>query len=332
MDNILIVDEEFTNHDIEKQILADKLPGFDVIETNYAMDGLTKADLDDVVGVLAQIYASFDSITINKLPRLKGISVYGGGYDRVDVRYANSKNIKVSRVPDYCNDEVAEFVIMAILMFSKRIDELRKSFYDDAWGYKALEKKLQETMKRPVRLADLPKRVSGKTLFIVGYGKIGKSVAKKARGLGLKVIYYDNAQNGKDEFAESVAFLDGIRSADFISIHLPLSESTTGIFNYDTFKLMKRTSFIINTSRGRVVVENDLVRALREHLIAGAALDVFENEPLNTSNVLLKMENVIATPHCIYATDESIEILKKQATENLITMINGNDPEGLIRF
>ncbi len=248
----------------------------------------------------------------------------------MDIKHAASKGIKISRVPDYCNDEVSEFVIMSILMLSKKIDLLRESFYDDAWGYNAIEKKLNEITRRKVILNDLPKRVSGKTLFIFGYGKIGKVVAKKAYALGIRVLFYDTMPQESDPFSEQISFDDGIRQADFVSIHAPLTDKTKGIFNYDVFRMMKQSSIIINTARGKIIVESDLIRALKEGLISGAALDVFENEPLSKSSELLHMPNVIATPHNIYATDESIISLKKQATENLIAILKGEKPAGLV--
>jgi phosphoglycerate dehydrogenase-like enzyme len=332
MKRILITDEEFSDHNIEKEILRVELPGFEVSETNYKLDGISENILNETIGVLAQIYAPLDSNFLGKFPLLRGISVYGGGYDRVDLKYALKKGIRISRVPDYCNDEVSEFVIMSILMLSKKIDVLRGSFYGDAWGYEAIEKKLSEINNRRIGLNDLPKRASGKVLFILGYGKIGKVVAKKASALGMKVLYFDTLPQEGDGYSEQVSFVDGIRQADFVSIHAPLTEHTKGIFNYDAIKSMKRTSFIINTARGKLIIESDLIRALREGLIAGAALDVFENEPLPNSSELLRMGNVIATPHSIYATEESISSLKRLATENLIAIIKGREPEGLIRI
>ena len=331
MQRILIVDEEFSDHGVEREILRNALPEFDVSETDYGLNGIPDSILHETVGILAQIYAPLSSDFLDKFPLLKGISVYGGGYDRVDMRHATAKGIKITRVPDYCNDEVSEFVIMSILMLSKRIDMLRESFYDDAWGYEAIERKLIENNKRKVRLNDLPNRVSGKVLFILGYGKIGKVVAKKAFALGMRVLYFDALPQERDGYSEQVSFSDGIRQADFVSIHAPLTRETKGIFNYDIFRSMKRSSFIINTARGKLVVESDLVRALKEGLIAGAALDVFENEPLSRSSELLRMRNVIATPHNIYATDESIFSLKRLATENLIAILKGGEPVGLIK-
>jgi len=331
MKEILIVDEEFSSHKTEMEILSKELPQFNIKETNYRLEGLDDEDLSNTIGVLSQIYTSIDAVFIDKMPNLKYISIYGGGYDRVDVKYATGKGVKISRVPDYCNDEVAEFVIMSILMFSKKIDEARMSFYSNAWGYESLEKRLKHSQKRDSSSVELPRRVSGKTLFIVGYGKIGKSVAKKAEGLGMKVLFYDSQVHGPEEGAARVSLQEGLREADFVSIHTPLTKETRGLFDYAILSKMKKTSYLINTARGAIVMEEDLIKALDNRIIAGAALDVFEKEPVAISNRLLKMKTVIATPHCTYVTDESMRALKKQAAENLIQMIKGLEPAGMVK-
>ncbi len=331
MKEILIVDEEFPSHETEMEILSEQLPQFNIRETNYRLESLDDEVLSNTVGVLSQIYTTIDADFINKMPNLKYISIYGGGYDRVDFKYTTGKGIKISRVPDYCNDEVAEFVIMSILMFSKKIDEARKSFYGHAWGYESLEKRLKYSQKSDRSSVELPRRVSGKTLFIVGYGKIGKSVAKKAEGLGMKVLFYDNQVYDTEEDATRVSLQDGLQEADFVSIHTPLTEETRGLFDYSILSKMKRTSYLINTARGAIVREGDLIKALDNRIIAGAALDVFEKEPVAVSNRLLKMKTVIATPHCTYITDESMRALKTQAAENLIQMIMGLEPAGMVK-
>ncbi len=331
MSIILIVDEEFSEHNIEMQILSKKLPHIHVIETNYNFDGIEDKDLLDVIGILAQVHAKLDSERLEKMPNLKCISVYGGGYDKIDINYAFKKGIKISRVPNYCDHEVAEFVIMSILMLSKKIDLVRNSFYSDAWGYLALEKSLKKEINENWSYAALPKRIFGKILFIVGYGNIGKAVAKKANALGMRVLYYDELVSENDEFATKVSFEEGLKQADFVSIHLPLTDRTRYLFDYNTFKKMKKESYIINTARGAIIKEEDLIRALEEHIIAGAAVDVFENEPLPLTSKLLRMKNVIATPHCIYVSDESITTLKQLATENLIQMLEGKEPKGIVK-
>ncbi len=331
MSIILIVDEEFSEHNIEMQILSKKFPQIRVIETNYNFDGIEYKDLLDVIGILAQVHAKLNYERLKKMPNLKCISVYGGGYNNIDINYAFKEGIKISRVPNYCDHEVAEFVIMSIFMLSKKIDLVRKSFYKDAWGYLALEKSLRKEINKNWSYDALPKRIFGKTLFIIGYGNIGKAVAKKANGLGMRVFYYDELASENDEFATRVSFEEGLKEADFVSIHMPLTDRTRYLFDYNTFKQMKKESYIINTARGAIIKEEDLIRALDEHIIAGAALDVFENEPLPTTSKLLRMKNILSTPHCIYVSDESIITLKHHATENLIQMIEGKEPKGIVK-
>lgn len=252
---------------------------------------------------------------------LKIIANYAVGVDNIDVAAAKERGIMVTNTPGVLTDTVAEHTFALILSIARRISEAdrfsRAGLYK-AWGPKLL----------------LGTDVSGKTLGVIGLGRIGSRVAYHAvKGFDMRVLYYDvnrNLEFEKEFGAQYVSSVDElIPHCDFISLHVPLLESTRHLINEARSKLMKPTAYLINTSRGPIIDEKVLAEALKNKTIAGAALDVFEFEPEITPE-LKNLDNVILTPHIASATEETRQKMSALAAQNIIEALEGRTPPNLI--
>ncbi|GFO99874.1 glyoxylate reductase [Lactobacillus helveticus] len=247
----------------------------------------------------------FDKQMIDAAKNLKIISTYGVGFDHVDTEYAKEKGIVVSNCPESVLRPTAELALTMILASARRL-----RYYD-------------HTLREGVFLnADEYDNqgysIESKTLGILGMGRIGQQVARFAKALGMKIIYHNRHQLDEKLEAKYVDFADLIKNADFLSLHAPLTDETYHIINADAFKQMKDTAFLINVARGSLVDSDALISALKNDEIAGAALDVFENEP-HPRQELVEMDNVIMTPHVGSATHVARYNLSKEAANNVLS-------------
>ncbi|PEG81898.1 MULTISPECIES: NAD(P)-dependent oxidoreductase [unclassified Lactobacillus] len=251
----------------------------------------------------------FDKQMIDAAKNLKIISTYGVGFDHVDTEYAKENEIVVSNCPESVLRPTAELALTMILASARRI-----RYYD-------------HTLREGVFLnADEYDNqgysIEGKTLGILGMGRIGQQVARFAKALGMKVIYHNRHQLDEKIEAELdakyVDFDELIKNADFLSLHAPATDETYHIINADVFKQMKDTAFLINVARGSLVDSDALISALKNDEIAGAALDVFEKEP-HPRQELVEMDNVIMTPHVGSATHVARFNLSKEAANNVLS-------------
>lgn len=251
----------------------------------------------------------FDKQMIDTAKNLKIISTYGVGFDHVDTEYAKENEIVVSNCPESVLRPTAELALTMILASARRI-----RYYD-------------HTLREGVFLnADEYDNqgysIEGKTLGILGMGRIGQQVVRFAKALGMKVIYHNRHQLDEKIEAELdakyVDFDELIKNADFLSLHAPATDKTYHIINADVFKQMKDTAFLINVARGSLVDSDALISALKNDEIAGAALDVFENEP-HPRQELVEMDNVIMTPHVGSATHVARFNLSKEAANNVLS-------------
>lgn len=251
----------------------------------------------------------FDKQMIDTAKNLKIISTYGVGFDHVDTEYAKENEIVVSNCPESVLRPTAELALTMILASARRI-----RYYD-------------HTLREGVFLnADEYDNqgysIEGKTLGILGMGRIAQQVARFAKALGMKVIYHNHHQLDEKIEAELdakyVDFDELIKNADFLSLHAPATDETYHIINADVFKQMKDTAFLINVARGSLVDSDALISALKNDEIAGAALDVFENEP-HPRQELVEMDNVIMTPHVGSATHVARFNLSKEAANNVLS-------------
>ncbi|MEE8261582.1 MAG: D-glycerate dehydrogenase [Gammaproteobacteria bacterium] len=250
--------------------------------------------------------------------RAKILGNFGVGFNHIDLNAAKERGITVTNTPDVLTDCTADTAMTLLLMVARRAGEGERHVRSKSW-----------TGWRPTHM--LATKVSGKTLGLVGMGRIAKAVAKRAHfGFGMNIIFYDPYPPPKDVVAALEAqpcetLEDVFKDADVVSVHCPAGKETHYLINAERLSLMKPTAFLINTSRGDVVDEKALVKALQDGTIAGAALDVYENEP-QVSKELLAMENVVLFPHLGSASRETRVAMGMRALENVKTFFAGETP------
>ncbi len=242
-------------------------------------------------GIICLLKDSIEKEVIDAGNKLKIIANYAVGFDNIDIKYAKEKNIFVTNTPDVLTEATADLVFGLLLASARRIPEANDYVRKDRFkGW------------RPDEM--LGYDVYGETLGIFGFGRIGQAVARRAKGFNMRILYTARSEKSMPFKCEYVDYNTLIKESDYISVNAPLNKETKGIFNYNTFKQMKENAIFINTARGKIVKEKDLVKALKENLIAGAALDVYENEPL-IEEELKTMDNCILAPHMGSATKDT---------------------------
>lgn len=251
-----------------------------------------------------------------KLPNLKYIGVLATGYNVVDVDAAKEFGITVTNVPDYGTMAVAQFTFALLLELCNHVWEHNAAVKNGEWT------KCADFCFYKYPLIEL----AGKTLGIIGFGRIGKSVSDIAVAMGMNVLAYSRNRNKviKNENIRYAQLEELLAESDVISLHCPLTESTRGMINENTIGKMKDGVIIINTARGPLIEEEDLAEALNNGKVAGAAVDVVSAEPIKENNPLLRAKNCIITPHIAWAPKETRERLMKIAAENLKSYLSGN--------
>lgn len=279
----------------------------------FVSSGKTEDDfIKDMDGADA-LFVRNDPVTARMMdsdPKLKVIAKHGIGYDNIDVQAATERNIQVVFAPTGNVCSVAEHAMFFILACARRYNFVSDQFKHGNYDIR-------------FTLSDAHD-ISGKTLGLIGFGKIAAAVAHKAKhGFDMKVIAYDPcADKIKNDDVEFVGRDEVFERSDYVSIHVPSLPSTKHSIGMDEFKKMKPSAFIINTSRGDIIRENELIKALEDRIIDGAALDVFEKEPV-TDSPLLHMDNVIATPHTAGMTVEASDRLSLTGAEGIIETLYG---------
>ena len=262
-------------------------------------------------------YAKIGKIALAGMPKLKIVVRTGVGYDSLDVPAATERKVMVANVPDYCISDLAEHTMALLLTWWRRIAELDQQVRTEGWG-------------RPLRPVY---RLEGKTLGILGMGRMGQAVAARARGFGLKLVGYD-PYTPPAAFAavgvEPVGLESLLRVSDIVTIHSLLSAETRGIICQKTLRQMKPTAVIVNTARGGLIVTDDLVRALKEGWIAGAALDVTDPEPLPMDHPIRKLPRVLVTPHAAWYSEEAEPELRRRAARTIVEALRGERPATLL--
>jgi len=277
--------------------------------------------IKDKDGLVCLLTDRIDQEIIENGKNLKVISNYAVGYDNIDIESANRRGIPVTNTPDVLTDATADLTWALILSIARRIVE--SDSFTRARKFKSWD---------PLLL--LGSEVYGKVLGIIGAGKIGTAVAKRSQGFSMKLLYTDPNRNEimeKEFGARNVNLKELLKESDFVTTHTPLLDETYHIIGRDELRLMKKDSFLINTSRGNVIDEKELVKALKEKRIRGAALDVFENEP-EIEPELLKLKNVILLPHIGSATVEARSRMSVVAAKNLLTGLKGEIPQHTVNL
>jgi D-3-phosphoglycerate dehydrogenase len=294
--------EEFNRIGAEL-ILAQVQEEKDLIRTSKEADGLLNQ------------YALLNRRVLENLPKCKVVSRYGVGVDSVDLKAATDFGIVVANVPDYCMDEVANQTIAMLLTLIRKTAFFDQKVKSGRWDFHP---------GTPIH------RTKGKILGLIGCGKIGLEVAKKISGFGVKVIAFDPYLQKAGEGVELMDFDAVLKKSDFISIHCPLNESTRHLIGKKEFQKMEKRPIIINTSRGPIIDEAALIEALEEGGVSGAGLDVLEKEPPDPQSPLLKMDNVILSPHVGFYSEESISELKRRTAQNVSNVLMGRWPGSVV--
>jgi glyoxylate reductase len=268
------------------------------------------ADKDALVCLLAD---AIDRSVIDSAPRLKVIANVAVGYNNIDVPYARSRRIVVTNTPDVLTESVADFTWALILAITRRLSEGERLLRRGEWKGWALDFMLGSELR-------------GKQLGLVGVGRIGRAVAARAPAFGMTVAYTTRSANaGLGDTAEAMSLDRLLLTSDVVSLHVPLTPETRHLIDQRAFTRMKRSAYLVNTARGPVVDEAALAWALQHHLLSGAALDVYENEPAVHPD-LLALENVLLVPHLASGTTETRTAMADLAVSNTIAVLEGRAP------
>ncbi len=295
------------------------------IDLNEKPDPPTREELLEHVkgkdGLLCLLTDKIDKEVFDAAPDLKVVSTYSVGYDHIDVEEATKRGIYVTNTPGVLTEAVADLTWGLILAVARRIVEadnlIKQGGWKGAWS--------------PTFM--LGREVYGKVLGIIGLGRIGTAVARRAKGFNMKVLYYDRKRREELEKELGVEYRsieEILKEADIVSLHVPLTKETYHMIGEKELKMMKPTAILINTARGAVVDTNALIKALEEGWIAGAGLDVFEKEPLPEGHPITKFKNVVLTPHIGSATFETRAKMAELAVDNLISVLKGEEPKALV--
>jgi glyoxylate reductase len=286
------------------------------VEINDLAEPLSKAELIEKCkgkdAVLSMYNNPIDREFIDQMDQVKIFANYAVGHNNIDSEYAREKGIIVTNTPDVLTDATSDLAIGLILAVARRIPESDRCVREGKFsGW------------TPTWF--LGQQITGKTLGILGAGRIGKAVAEKLKGFNLNVIYHNRKPNKDFESATGGSYVNFdtlLQSSDILSVHLPLSDMTHHIISTDELKRMKESALLINASRGRVVDEQAVIEALQNGWIAGAGIDVYENEPA-VSPELLELDNVVLTPHIGSSTQEAREQMTTICVDNIIAVLDG---------
>lgn len=279
-------------------------------------------NIKGVDGILSQLVDKIDGEVMDAAgPQLKVVSNYAVGYDNLKLDDAAKRNILITNTPDVLTDAVADHAFALMMAAARRVVESDR--FSRAGKYKGWQ---------PFLL--LGQDVYGKTLGVVGMGRIGGALAKRAaKGFGMKVLYHDqkaNAELDAEIGSQNVSMEELLKNSDFVSLHVPLLPETKHLISTPQFELMKKTAVLVNTARGPVVDEQALLTALKQGDIFAAGIDVWENEPQLTPG-LTDLENIILTPHTASATVEARENMSRVAAQNMIAALKGETPPNLVK-
>jgi len=268
-------------------------------------------EVGEADGLLCTLADRVDEEVLKAARRLSVISTYSVGYDHIDIGAARARGIRVGYTPDVLTDATADLTFALILAVSRRVVEgdrlIRSGGWSGPWNATFM----------------LGSEVHGGTIGIIGMGRIGRAIARRAAGFDMKILY--SSRTPKPDVTAEYAPVDVLLPiSDFVVLAVDLNPGTYHMVDYGFLRRMKRNAYLVNTSRGKVIVEHDLIRALEEGIIAGAALDVFEDEPIGADHPLARMNNVVLTPHLGSATVETRRRMAEVAVENLLRGLRGD--------
>ena len=312
---VLVTD--YTWSSTEPEALVLRKAGANLVEAETGEE----EELIRLVAEADGILTCFTKVTAEVIEagkKLQVIGRYGIGVDNIDIEAATCLGIPVTNVPAYCLDEVAEHAMAFLLACGRSICRYDSAIREGNWDL---------ATGTPIY------RIRGRTLGILGFGKIGQSLAEKASGFSLKIIAHDafiDDETIRKGGAEPVSLDEVIARSDFLSIHTPLNPDTRHLINEGCLRKMKPEAFVLNAARGGIIDLHDLAVALKEGWIAGAAIDVFEPEHLPADHPLLEAPNLIASPHVAFYSEESVLDLQRLAAENVAAILSDRRPESVV--
>lgn len=303
----VVAGHSFRDLDIERATLADVA---EVIESQPSCRAEIIAAAQDADAILNQ-NSQIDAEVIAALKRCRVIVAYGIGTDKIDLDAANRRAIQVCNVPDYCLEEVATHAIALLLAFERRVPQTMAALKAGSW---------------PAPETGDSRRLQGRVLGCLGYGRIAQRVATIGRALGLSVIAHDPYAAPHMDDVALVSLERLLEQSHYLAIHCPLTPETRGMVDAELLERMRPDAVLINASRGKIVQEQALVDALAAGRLRGAALDVFEQEPLPPASPLLAMPNVVLTPHTAWYSDEAQQELKRTVALEVRRVLCGEAP------
>ena len=313
---VLITDYVWPSTDPERAVL--EAGGAEVVVApdgnEETLAGLAR-DADAIMTCFAQVTGN----VVRAAERCQVIGRFGVGVDNIAVATATELGIAVTYVPDYCVDEVSDHVMALLHAWNRKIVLFDRSVKERGWGSQPLTMRMM--------------RLRGKTIGIVGFGRIGQAVASKARAFGMNILAADPFVDSAtvESFGGSLVKLDQLLGeSDFVSLHTPLSDETRNMIGRDELAAMKREAFLINAARGPLIDEEALYAALANGVIAGAGLDVMVDNVPSREHPLLALENVIITPHVAFFSQESTLELEQRAAAEVVKVMHGEMPDNLV--
>jgi len=309
---VLLTDRAWPNLDLEREILLSAKT--ELIE---APDGQeqTLINLAADVDAIATCWANVTQKVIEAVPKCRIVARLGIGLDNIDIPTATQLRIPVTNVPDYCIPEVADHTMGLLLALTRKI-----SLFD------------REAKQGDYNLAAAGPmfRMQGRTLGLIGFGRIARAVRERALSFGLNVIAHSNSNRDYETGCEMVTLDELLRRSDYLSLHAPHNKSSHHLINAKTLAQMKPGAVLLNTSRGGLVEHSSLWRAIQDGLIAGAGLDVFDPEPPDLNQPLYKDSRVIVTPHAAFTSEESLIDLRTRVCGQILQALQGEQPENVV--
>ena len=311
--NVAVTDSEYDSHEIERRILS--RIGAELVEFQCRTEDEVIRYCSDADGLLN----TYVPITRNVIASLKAkvITRYGVGYDNIDIKAATEKGILVTNVV-YDITDVADHAVSLVLSLVRKIPWINETTKNGEWNWRK---------HQPIA------RLKGKTVGIIGFGRIGRKAAQRLKGFEVKLIAYDPyvpPEVFKKDGVKKVDLETLLERSDIVTIHVALTEETHHLIGVDELRKMRRNALLVNVSRGGLIDEKALYEALKEGRIAGAGLDVLEQEPPASGNPLLSLENLIITPHIAWYSTSSLGEIQEKAAEDVARALTGQTPINLV--
>ena len=313
---VLITDYVWPSVEPEKAVLA--AGGAEIIVAPNGDEDTLVELAKDVAGILT-CFAKVTERVVRAAEKCVVIGRYGVGVDNIDVDTATELGIAVTYVPDYCIPEVSDHVMAMLLSWNRRIVFFDRATKTKGWGTEGLGMRIM--------------RLEGKKLGVVGFGRIGRAVADRARAFGLQVLVVDpfvTAEAAQEAGAVKMELLELLSESDFVTLHSPLIPQTQGMMGKDEFAQMRPDAFLINAARGGLIDENALYDALTSGQIAGAGLDVLVDLDPPLDHRISQLENVIITPHTAFFSQEAVLELEERAAGEVVSIFQGKMPDNLV--